>query len=136
LQNRSHAVMAQRAEAPDSLDDFPTPPWATRALIEHVIGRQNELSSTVCLEAACGRGHMSVVLEEYFADVRSSDVFSYGYGVVRDYLSRLLYGKKSIPAPFAITGAELDTHFGWPIYEAVEEINELFNRRLFEILAG
>lgn len=36
-QNTSHAVMAQRAEAHDSLDDFPTPPWATRALIEHVI---------------------------------------------------------------------------------------------------
>jgi len=30
-QNRSHAVMAQRHEAADSVDDFPTPPWATRA---------------------------------------------------------------------------------------------------------
>lgn len=28
-QNISHAVMAQRVEALDSLDDFPTPPWAT-----------------------------------------------------------------------------------------------------------
>jgi len=36
-QNTSHAVMAQRFEAKDSLDDFPTPPWATRALLEHVI---------------------------------------------------------------------------------------------------
>jgi hypothetical protein len=36
-QNTSHAVMAQRAEAKDSLDNFPTPPWATRALIEHVL---------------------------------------------------------------------------------------------------
>ena len=33
-QNTSYAVMAQRAEAKDSLDDFPTPPWATRALID------------------------------------------------------------------------------------------------------
>src|SRR3546814_6501707 len=32
-QNTSHAVMAQRVEAHDSLDYFPTPPWATRALI-------------------------------------------------------------------------------------------------------
>lgn len=31
-QNRSHAVMSQRVEAHDSLDHFPTPPWATRAL--------------------------------------------------------------------------------------------------------
>jgi hypothetical protein len=36
-QDTSYAVMAQRIEAQDSLDDFPTPPWATRALIEHVL---------------------------------------------------------------------------------------------------
>ena len=29
MQNTSHAVMAQRTEAKDSLDNFPTPPWAT-----------------------------------------------------------------------------------------------------------
>ena len=33
-QNRSSAVMQQRKEPHDSLDDFPTPPWATRALCE------------------------------------------------------------------------------------------------------
>ena len=37
MQNTSHAVMAQRTELKNSLDDFPTPPWAIRALIEHVI---------------------------------------------------------------------------------------------------
>jgi hypothetical protein len=31
------AVMAQRREPPDALDYFPTPPWATRALFEHVL---------------------------------------------------------------------------------------------------
>ena len=35
-QNRSSAVMAQRKEPPDSLDFFPTPPWATRALCERL----------------------------------------------------------------------------------------------------
>jgi integrase len=35
MQNTSHAVMAQRTESLDSPDDFPTPPWATRGLIEH-----------------------------------------------------------------------------------------------------
>ena len=30
--------MAQRIEAQDSRDDFPTPPWATRALLSHVLG--------------------------------------------------------------------------------------------------
>lgn len=32
--NRSTAVMQRRVEPLDSLDDFPTPPWATRALCE------------------------------------------------------------------------------------------------------
>lgn len=32
-QNRSNAVMATRVEASDSLDDFPTPPWATQPVI-------------------------------------------------------------------------------------------------------
>src|SRR5687768_5734843 len=83
-QNTSHAVMAQRSEPRDSLDDFPTPPWATRALIEHVI--QRNLSDRTCLEPACGAGHMSKVLAEYFGNVTSRDVKDYGYGAMQDYL--------------------------------------------------
>lgn len=33
----STAVMARRVEPADSLDFFPTPPWATRAFCEHVM---------------------------------------------------------------------------------------------------
>lgn len=58
MQNTSHAVMAQRHEAADSADDFPTPPWATRALIEHVIGVE-AVRGLTCLEPACGRGYMA-----------------------------------------------------------------------------
>jgi len=68
MQNTSHAVMAQRSEASDSLDDFPTPPWATRALLEHVIGDRRNLKKLTCLEPACGAGHMAKVLEEYFGE--------------------------------------------------------------------
>jgi hypothetical protein len=85
MQNRSHAVMAQRAEFKSSLDDFPTPPWATRALVEHVVGSKASLSSMNCLEPACGRGHMSLALAEYFGKVTSSDVFDYGFGGVADF---------------------------------------------------
>jgi|tagenome__1003787_1003787.scaffolds.fasta_scaffold20922105_5 hypothetical protein len=35
MQNTSHAVMAQRVEPKDSADDFPTPPWATRACVPY-----------------------------------------------------------------------------------------------------
>ena len=87
MQNRSHAVMAQRVEAADSADDFPTPPWATRALMEHVINDRGPFTSQTCLEPACGAGHMAKVLKEYFGDVTATDAFAYGYGSVRDYLA-------------------------------------------------
>jgi hypothetical protein len=86
MQNTSHAVMAQRAELKSSLDDFPTPPWATRALVEHVIVSKAPLGSMTCLEPACGRGHMSVALADYFGEVASYDVFDYGFGGVADFL--------------------------------------------------
>lgn len=87
MQNTSHAVMAQRTEAKDSLDDFPTPPWATRALLEHVVDNPNGLKKLSCWEPACGQGHMSKVLNEYFGRVKSSDLYPYGYGEVRDFTS-------------------------------------------------
>ncbi len=84
MQNTSHAVMAQRVEPRDSLDDFPTPPWATRALLEHVVGPVDRLS---CLEPACGRGNMALPLSEYFSTVGAQDIADYGYGAVQDYLT-------------------------------------------------
>ncbi len=86
-QNTSHAVMAQRFEPKDSPDDFPTPPWATRALIEHVIGSPESLRSKTCLEPACGRGYMSKSLGEYFGQVDSADAYHYGFAPVRDFLT-------------------------------------------------
>ncbi|GIT89223.1 hypothetical protein ROBYS_42390 [Roseobacter sp. OBYS 0001] len=85
MQNTSHAVMAQRVEAKDSLDDFPTPPWATRALLEHIIERGGYTDTLTCLEPACGAGHMAKVLKEYFGEVGASDIHDYGYGDVADF---------------------------------------------------
>ena len=84
MQNISHAVMAQRTEPDDSPDDFPTPPWATRALIEHVLDG-HDFSNQSCLEPACGAGHMAKVLKEIFGEVQAADAYSYGYGPIRDY---------------------------------------------------
>jgi len=85
MQNTSHAVMAQRFEPADSPDDFPTPPWATRALIEHVIGAER-VKSLTCLEPAAGRGYMSRPLAEYFDRVDGADAFDYGHYAIRDFL--------------------------------------------------
>jgi len=81
-QNRSNAVMASRVEPDDSLDDFPTPMWATRALCEHVI----DVRGTSVWEPACGRGHMARALREYALHVYATDVHDYGHGGVKDFL--------------------------------------------------
>lgn len=92
MQNRSHAVMAQRHEALDSLDDFPTPPWATRALLEHVlIPRGFVTPFQTCWEPACNRGYMAEPLREYFRRVYATDIHHYGYDsvhAVQDFLGR------------------------------------------------
>lgn len=86
IQNTSHAEMSQRIESADSPDDVPTPPWATRAFIEHIIG-PGRVRDRTCLEPACGAGHMVRPLKEYFASVKSADAYDYGYAPVRDFLS-------------------------------------------------
>lgn len=86
-QNTSHAVMAQRHESSSSLDDFPTPPWATRAFLENILGGHAELCGMSCLEPACNRGHMVSPLREYFRTVDASDIYDYGFGGVSDFLS-------------------------------------------------
>lgn len=84
-QNTSHAVMAQRIEALDSLDDFPTPGFATRALCEHVIPK-GYLGGSV-REPAANRGFMVRALKPYFESVIASDIFDYGEGFpVADFL--------------------------------------------------
>lgn len=94
-QNTSHAVMARRHEGKNSLDDFPTQPWAVRALCEHVLipsllNGRTLLSKYDVWEPACGRGHMARVLGEYFDEVYGTDIVDYGwYGqnLILDFLS-------------------------------------------------
>lgn len=88
-QNRSTAVMQNRVEAHDSLDDFPTPPWATRALCEFL--RDGPMcafpAEQSCREPTANRGHMVKPLSEYFGSVEGSDIFDYGAGFPQsDYL--------------------------------------------------
>ena len=58
----------------DGPDFFPTPPWATFALID------NERFQGDILECACGDGTMSRVLEQIGCQVTSSDLYERGYG--------------------------------------------------------
>lgn len=87
-QNTSSAVMQQRRGdrverrggrdvAPAALDYFPTPPWATRALCEFLEDQVGDLKPLTCWEPAAGEGHMARPLQEYFGDVRATDVHAY-----------------------------------------------------------
>ena len=60
----------------DGPDYFPTPRWATFALID------NERFEGDIWECACGDGAMSRVLEETDCPVPSSDLYDRGYGDV------------------------------------------------------
>jgi len=87
MQNVSSAVMQQRAEPHDSLDDFPTPPWATRAICEKLEELGYDLATSDVREPCANRGHMVIPLRETFGHVMASDVFDYGAGFsVQDYL--------------------------------------------------
>ncbi|MCB5411825.1 hypothetical protein [Pseudogemmobacter faecipullorum] len=79
-QNRSAAVMQQRSEPHDSLDDFPTPPWATRALLELLAARGWIGPDQTVREPCANRGHMVRPLAEFFGAVDASDIHDYGAG--------------------------------------------------------
>lgn len=108
-QNRSTAVMQRRVEPHDSLDDFPTPPWATRALCQYLTDNyvfvewqagktpKRRLSAR---EPAANRGHMVKPLLEYFDTVEASDIFDYGVGFPQ---SDYLFGPDPEPVDWTIT---------------------------------
>jgi hypothetical protein len=91
-QNTSSAVMQQRGTSRiGNLDDFPTPPWATRALVEHVLipeGMGPSVRADACWEPTCNRGYMVKALNDYFPMVYASDVEAYGVEnqIIHDFI--------------------------------------------------
>jgi hypothetical protein len=78
--------MAQRVEPNESLDYFPTPPWATRAICEHI-----PIAGHLAWDPCCGEGHMARPLQEYALSVAASDVHDYGWGhTIHDFLQPYL----------------------------------------------
>lgn len=65
---------AKRSADLNGADYFPTPKWATFALID------NEGFNGDIWECACGDGAMSEVLQETGCSIRSSDLYERGYG--------------------------------------------------------
>lgn len=73
----------------DHGDDFPTPPWAVRALFKYVAPIPK--GSTI-LEPACGRGHMGVAFREAGLKVLEYDKIRYTPGhKIADYINGAEY---------------------------------------------
>lgn len=72
--NGSFKPTAKRNADINGPDFFPTPAWATHALMD------NEKFDGPIWECACGDGAMSDVIKSYGNSVRSSDLFDRGYG--------------------------------------------------------
>lgn len=93
----ARSLMNSRVQPPDDLDYSPTPPWASRALLQVVLPHLGQsLTGTTVLEPACGEGHISAVLHEASPlAVWASDIWDYsvdgvsppGWVGKRDYLA-------------------------------------------------
>jgi hypothetical protein len=70
-----------------SLDYFPTPPWATRALLHELLIRQCGVGRAMSVRDPCvGGGHMLPPLKEVFGRVDYSDVADWGIAPpIRDF---------------------------------------------------
>lgn len=82
--NRNIGARERRVEPHDSLDDFPTPPWAARAACEYVVAMGWADRGQCVLEPAVNRGAFWTGLIDYFETVHASDIFAYPECVVRN----------------------------------------------------
>jgi hypothetical protein len=44
------------------------------------------------------------------------------------------YGVLSLPPPLSICGSELDSHFNFPVFEAIETVNSYFVEQLHALI--
>lgn len=82
-------VMESRFLGKGSLEYFPTPPWATRAVIKELLqaGLHFDLGSKRVRDPCAGGGHMAHALRETFAAVDVADVADWGISPeIRDFL--------------------------------------------------
>ena len=76
-------------------------------------------------------------------DLRCTQMLLRGYGEARGLRvkkanARMIfyYGQCSVGPPWALTGKDLDAHFGFPVWESVEHVNGYFRERLDALLAS
>ncbi|MET3925573.1 hypothetical protein [Devosia sp. 2618] len=75
----ARAVQNSRVLPADDLDYSPTPPWATRSLLELVLPHLGQsVTGKTVREPSCGEGHIAAVLQEARpAAIWATDIFDY-----------------------------------------------------------
>jgi len=74
----NYAVSAIKKNRDDDVQDFPTPSWSTRALVEKVLHPNNIPTHEMTVwEPAANRGFMVNPLKEYFGYVFATDKYDY-----------------------------------------------------------
>jgi hypothetical protein len=91
----NYAVANKRHDKKDNVSDFPTPCWATRALMAYVLNNINS-QELIAWEPSCNRGYMVKPLREFFAHVVATDLHDYGQNLKLDFLT---VSKAEIPHP-------------------------------------
>ena len=67
-------IAGNHARSKDEADYYPTPPWATNALIQFLASQGHKFGGKTCWEPAAGGGHMVDVLTNWFAEVYATDI--------------------------------------------------------------
>jgi hypothetical protein len=117
-------------------------PQSHRTLQIDAIVYDRERKTLGAYEIKRGGGlHDSGKRRSILRDLLCTQVLLKSYGTQRGFeveeaASRVIfyYGKCSIKKPFSLTAEELDEHFGWPVREAVERLNEYYRQKLFDLL--
>ena len=95
-----------------------------------------------CYEIKRGNGlHDAGKRRSILRDLLCAQVLLKSYGesrghVVKSARSHIIfyYGQCSIGKPFSLTKDELDQHFEFEVTSHIEQVNELFRRRLYDLL--
>ena len=114
--NTSSAVMQRRHVSRDGLDLFPTPPWAVRGFIHHMLPK---IIGKKVWEPAAGKGHMVHVLRGLGCDVFASDIVDHGQlGEPLDAVGDFLCEMSPVEPSFADGSGQADWIFSNPPFNA------------------
>lgn len=75
------------------------------------------------------------------ADLLRTQMVLRDYGKQRGIIAKearariiFYYGVLSIPKPLALAGSELDEHFAFPVFEAIEQVNSYYRQQLYSLI--